>query len=63
MEELKGQTLEAVVIATRTAEAVKALAKRGIVNLEDYPLLMHVDGLLNHGEKLNIPWKKFQKIM
>ncbi|WP_312459118.1 glycerol-3-phosphate dehydrogenase [Proteiniclasticum sp.] len=63
MEELKGQTLEAVVIATRTAEAVKALAERGIVNLEDYPLLMHVDGLLNHGEKLNIPWKKFQKIM
>ncbi|SFN41745.1 glycerol-3-phosphate dehydrogenase [Proteiniclasticum ruminis] len=63
MEELKGQTLEAVVIATRTAEAVKALAKRGIVNVEDYPLLMHVDGLLNHGEKLNIPWKKFQKIM
>lgn len=63
MEELKGQTLEAVVIATRTAEAVKALAERGIVSLEDYPLLMHVDGLLNHGEKLNIPWKKFQKIM
>lgn len=63
MEELKGQTLEAVVIATRTAEAVKALAERGIVSLEDYPLLMHVDGLLNHGEKLNIPWKKFQRIM
>jgi glycerol-3-phosphate dehydrogenase (NAD(P)+) len=62
MEELKGQTLEAVVIATRTAEAVRALAKRGIVDLENYPLLMHVDGLLNHGEKLNIPWKKFQTI-
>ena len=27
MEQLKGQTLEAVVIATRTARAVKALAK------------------------------------
>lgn len=63
MEQLKGQTLEAVVIATRTAEAVKALAKRGVISIEDYPLLMHVDGLLNHGAKLNIPWKKFQTIM
>lgn len=63
MQELKGQTLEAVVIATRTANAVRALADRGIVNLEDYPLLMHVDGLLNHGETLNIPWKNFQRIM
>ena len=63
LEQLKGQTLEAVVIATRTARAVKALAKRGKVSEEDFPLLMHVNELLNEGKTLHIPWKKFQKSM
>lgn len=63
LEKLKGQTLEAVVIATRTARAVKALAKRGKVREEDFPLLMHVNALLNEHAKLNIPWKKFEKTM
>jgi len=62
-EALKGQTLEAVVIATRTARAVRALAAAGRVSLEDFPLLMHVDELLNQGKELNIPWKAFQKEM
>lgn len=63
MKELKGQTLEAVVIATRTARAVKALAKAGKVELDDFPLLMHVNELLNEGKTLNIPWEKFQKCL
>lgn len=63
MKQLKGQTLEAVVIATRTARAVKALAKSGKVKLDDFPLLMHVNELLNEGKTLNIPWKKFQKCL
>jgi len=58
-----GQTLEAVVIATRTARAVKALANRGKVKESDFPLLMHVDALLNEHATLNIPWKDFQKKM
>ena len=58
---LKGQTLEAVVIATRTARAVKALAKAGKVRLEDFPLLLHVDALLNEGAELNVPWKAFEQ--
>ncbi|WP_195270835.1 NAD(P)-binding domain-containing protein [Eubacterium sp. 1001713B170207_170306_E7] len=61
-EKLAGQTLEAVVIATRTAKAVKALAKAGKLDIDQFPLLMHVDKLLNEGEKVNIPWKKFQTI-
>lgn len=63
MEQLKGQTLEAVVIATRTARAVKALAKDGKVKESDFPLLMHVNALLNEGAALQIPWKDFQKEM
>ncbi|MCD8020259.1 MAG: NAD(P)-binding domain-containing protein [Clostridiales bacterium] len=62
-EQLKGQTLEAVVIATRTARAVKALAKAGKVSLDDFPLLMHVNKLLNEHGVLNVPWKKFEKEM
>ncbi len=62
-EQLKGETLEAVVIATRTARAVKAMAERGKLDIEDFPLLMHVDELLNKGAKLNIPWKSFQRVM
>lgn len=62
-EALKGQTLEAVVIATRTARAVRALSKRGVVKESDFPLLMHIDELLNHNAKLSIPWKSFEKIM
>ncbi len=62
-EQLKGQTLEAVVIATRTARAVRTLAKAGTVKESDFPLLLHVDALLNRGAKLNIPWKEFQKEM
>lgn len=60
-EQLKGQTLEAVVIATRTARAVKAMARAGKVSESDFPLLMHVNELLNEEGKLNIPWKKFQR--
>ena len=63
LAQLKGQTLEAVVIATRTARAVKALAKRGKVREDDFPLLMHVNELLNVGKSLDIPWKKFQRHM
>lgn len=63
LKQLEGQTLEAVVIATRTARAVKALSNSGKVKLDDFPLLMHVDELLNKGKTVNIPWKKFEKEM
>lgn len=59
---LKGQTLEAVVIATRTARAVKALAADGKIDAAEFPLLLHVDELLNKEAKLNIPWKGFATI-
>ena len=59
MEELKGVTLESIVIATRTARAVKKLAARGLVSLDDYPLLMHVDEIINNGAEVDIPWEKF----
>ena len=59
MEDLKGVTLESIVIATRTARAVKKLAKRGKVDLKEYPLLMHIDAILNQGAEVDIPWDAF----
>ena len=59
MAELQGVTLESIVISTRTARAVRKLAERGIVSLEDFPLLMHVDAIINQGAEVNIPWNDF----
>ena len=63
MEELQGVTLESIVIATRTARAVRKLAEREIVSLDDFPLLMHVDAIINEGAEVDIPWKKFTTIV
>ncbi len=60
MQVLSGVTLESIVIATRTAEAIRALAARGEVRVEDFPLLLHVDELINQGKPLNVPWKAFE---
>lgn len=60
MKVLAGVTLESIVIATRTAEAVRALIAQGKVVEKDFPLLLHVDELINQGKELNIPWKAFE---
>lgn len=49
---LAGETLESVVIATRTAMAIR---KQGLE--KEYPLLMHEDDILNQGKDVKIPWK------
>ena len=63
MEELQGVTLESIVIATRTARAVRKLAERGVVSLDDFPLLMHVDAIINEGAEVDIPWEKFTTVV
>jgi glycerol-3-phosphate dehydrogenase (NAD(P)+) len=60
MEELKGVTLESIVIATRTARAVRRLVELGKARKEDYPLLMHIDDVISHGAEVNIPWSAFE---
>ena len=59
MAALKGVTLESVVIAKRTAEAVRELIKTGRANECDYPLLLHIDEIISRGAEVNIPWEKF----
>jgi glycerol-3-phosphate dehydrogenase (NAD(P)+) len=56
---LAGVTLESVEITTRVARALPRLAERGLVRLEDFPLILHIDGIINRGEAVHIPWEEF----
>ena len=58
-EELQGVTLESLVVAERVARAVKRASERGILDLEDFPLLMHTDEILTEKKPVNMPWEKF----
>ena len=57
--ELKGVTLESLVVAVRVARAVKVLCAAGKINAADFPLLMHTDEILTEKKPVNIPWEKF----
>ena len=57
--ELKGVTLESLVVAERVARAVKVCATKGILDVKDFPLLMHVDEILTQKKEVNIPWEDF----
>ncbi len=61
METLKGTTLESIVISTRTAVAVRDLIAAGKVKESDFPLLLHIDELVNGGKTVNVPWDKFER--
>jgi glycerol-3-phosphate dehydrogenase (NAD(P)+) len=56
---LAGETLESVEIITRICRALLALEGRGIVRPEEFPLIRHLDRIINHGEKVNLPWDSF----
>jgi glycerol-3-phosphate dehydrogenase (NAD(P)+) len=60
MKELKGITLESIVIAARTARAVRKMIGRNLAAGSDFPLLLHIDDIINHGARVEIPWSKFE---
>ena len=43
LEKLQGVTLESLVVAARVAKALRIRAAKGMIDLNDFPLLMHVD--------------------
>ncbi len=55
-EQLQGVTLESVVIISRVAEALRARAAAGAIDLDDFPLLMHLDRVINAGASAEVPW-------
>ncbi|MBQ1259433.1 MAG: NAD(P)-binding domain-containing protein [Clostridia bacterium] len=56
---LKGVTLESLVVAKRVAAAIRARADKGELDVEDFPLLMHVDEIITQKKPVSIPWEKF----
>ena len=57
--ELQGVTLESLVVAGRVAKALRIKAARGEVDLEQFPLLVHMDDIITNGAEVAIPWEKF----
>lgn len=56
---LNGVTLESLVVSRRVAKAVLVKASKGLVNIEDFPMLMHVNDVLDNGKDAELPWGKF----
>lgn len=59
LEELKGVTLESLVVAQRVAKALRIKAARGEIDLAEFPLLTHIDEIIVSGTAVDIPWEKF----
>ena len=57
--ELKGVTLESLVVARRVARAIKINAANGTLNAADFPILMHIDEILTEKKAVNLPWEDF----
>ena len=59
LEKLQGVTLESLVVAGRVAKALRRQSEKGVVDLQQFPLLMHVDSIITEKMPVNIPWEKF----
>ena len=57
--ELAGVTLESLVVAERVARAVRLNAEKGVLDLKDFPLLVHIDEILTKHAPVDIPWEAF----
>ena len=62
LEKLQGVTLESLVVASRVARALRIRAEKGTIDLNDFPLLAHVDNIITDRMPVNIPWEKFTEI-
>lgn len=59
MDILSGVTLESLVVARRVAKAIYRKAELGVVNLADFPMLVHANDVLEHGKDAELPWASF----
>ncbi len=57
--ELNGVTLESLVVAERVARVIRYNVDKGVLNAEDFPLLLHIDDIVSGKESVDIPWEKF----
>lgn len=59
-EALAGITLESLVITRVMGQAIRRKAELGLVDLKDFPLLMHIVDILDKGKAdADLPWEAF----
>ena len=58
-EIMGGATLESLVVVRRLAAALTIKAQKGEVNIDDFPLLQYVIGVLDSGKANALPWSRF----
>jgi glycerol-3-phosphate dehydrogenase (NAD(P)+) len=58
---LAGLTLESVSATTNVVRALRTLEAKGKAKLSDYPLLEHLNALINEGASIDVPWEAFTK--
>ena len=61
-EILNGVTLESLVVADRVAQAMKKAAELGRVSEDDFPLLFHMDRIINEKAAPELPWDDFRYV-
>ena len=59
MDILAGVTLESRVVARRVAKAIYRKAELGMVDLREFPLMTHVNDVLDNGKDAQLPWESF----
>ena len=59
MDILAGGTLESLVVARRVAKAIYRKAELGMVDLREFPLMTHVNDVLDNGKDAQLPWESF----
>ncbi len=59
MDILSGVTLESLVVARRVAKAVYRKAELGEISLNDFPMLVHANDVLENGKDAQLPWESF----
>jgi glycerol-3-phosphate dehydrogenase (NAD(P)+) len=47
------------VVTRRVAKALIKKAELGQIALKDFPMLMHVNDVLDNGKDAELPWDKF----
>ncbi len=59
MQILAGVTLESIVVTRRVTKAIYKKAERGLVDLKEFPLMTHVNEVLEEGKDAELPWEAF----
>ena len=59
MDILAGVTLESLVVARRVAKAIYRKAELDMLDLADFPLMVHANDVLDNGKDAQLPWEAF----